>query len=75
MYGGTTNQRRPSTLSQYEAMKPFALRCVSDIVQVVDGHYHSRILDLLDAMLLSGLTQEVIDTLTVISQMMPGQVR
>eukprot|EP01041_Mallomonas_annulata_P001944 gene1944-3771_t len=61
-----TNTTGPSAI-------PEALFCISDMVQALGKPFHDRVLELLDAMLLSGLTQELIDTLAVISANMPSQ--
>eukprot|EP00605_Chrysophyceae_sp_TOSAG23-4_P001470 GSChrysophyteH1.ASY1.ANO1.1606.1 assembled CDS len=50
-----------------------ALRCISDMVQGLGVPFHPKVLLLLDPMLQSGLTDELIDTLSVISESMPNQ--
>lgn len=52
---------------------PEALLCVSDMVQGLGAPFHDRIYLLLEPMLQSGLTSELIDTLAVISAYMPGK--
>jgi FKBP12-rapamycin complex-associated protein len=52
-----------------------ALRCVSDMVQGLGAPFHPKILILLDPMFQSGLTSELIETLSVISNSMPNQRR
>ena len=50
-----------------------ALRCVSDMVVGLGVPFHSKVLSLLEPMLQSGLTAELIDTLSVIAEHMPAQ--
>ena len=50
-----------------------ALRCVSDMVQGLGAPFHPKVLLLLDPMLQSGLTAELIDTLSVIANHVPNQ--
>ncbi|RYH28611.1 DUF3385 domain-containing protein [archaeon] len=52
---------------------PEALLCVSDMVQGLGAPFHDRIYVLLEPMLQSGLTAELIDTLAVISSYMPSK--
>jgi len=50
-----------------------ALQCVSDMVQGLGAPFHDRVLSLLEPMLQSGLTAELIDTLAVVAMYMPNQ--
>lgn len=50
-----------------------ALQCVSDMVQGLGAPFHDRVLSLLEPMLQSGLTSELIDTLAVVVTYMPNQ--
>ena len=50
---------------------PEALKCVSDMVCGLGVSFHYRVLNLLDAMLQAGLTQELIEALAVIASNMP----
>lgn len=60
--------------SQIPSPNPEALSCIADMVQGLGSRFHGRVLHMLDAMLLSGLTQALIDTLAVIANCMPSQV-
>jgi hypothetical protein len=50
-----------------------ALRCVSDMVSGLGAPFHDRILSLLEPMLQSGLTSELIETLRVVAEFIPSQ--
>ena len=50
-----------------------ALKCISDMVQGLGAPFHKHALSLLEPMLASGLTSELIDTLSVIATYMPAQ--
>lgn len=52
---------------------PGALTCVSDMVQGLGIPFHNRVFSLLEPMLQTGLTAELIATLAVISSHMPSQ--
>lgn len=49
------------------------LICISDMVQGLGAPFHSRVYSLIEPMLQTGLTAELIDTLSVISSYMPNQ--
>lgn len=50
-----------------------ALRCVSDMVSGLGAPFHDRVLSLLEPMLQSGLTSELIETLRVVAEFIPSQ--
>lgn len=50
-----------------------ALLCISDMVQGLGAPFHDKVLTLLEPMLHTGLTAELIDTLSIISENMPNQ--
>lgn len=52
---------------------PGALTCVSDMVQGLGIPFHAKVYSLLEPMIQTGLTAELIETLAVISSHMPGQ--
>jgi hypothetical protein len=52
---------------------PEALVCVSDMVQGLGPAFHDKVYPLLEPMLQSGLTAELIDTLSVICEHLPSQ--
>jgi hypothetical protein len=52
---------------------PEALRCIADMVQSLGAPFHERILGLLDLLFQSGLTVELIHTLTVLVRFVPQQ--
>jgi hypothetical protein len=52
---------------------PEALLCVADMIRGLGTPFHLHVVGLLDTMLQSGLTQELIETLSVISTNLPGQ--
>lgn len=52
---------------------PEALLCVADMIRGLGTPFHVRVVGLLDTMLQAGLTQELIETLSVISTNLPGQ--
>jgi tetratricopeptide (TPR) repeat protein len=52
---------------------PEALLCVADMIRGLGTPFHSHVVGLLDAMLQSGLTQELIALCQVISTNLPGQ--
>lgn len=60
-----------SNNKKFKDIPPEALLCVSDMVYGLGVSFHFRVLDLLDAMLQSGLTQELIEALSVIALNMP----
>lgn len=51
---------------------PEAMMCVSDMVQGLGTPFHARIHLLVEPMIQTGLSQELIDTLTIISNLIPG---
>lgn len=52
---------------------PEALQCISDMVQGMGSPLHDLVISLLDPMLQTGLTAELIDTLTIIGSFVPHQ--
>eukprot|EP01033_Poteriospumella_lacustris_P010144 gene10144-7234_t len=52
---------------------PGALTCVSDMVQGLGIPFHAKVYSLLEPMIQTGLTAELIETLAVISSHMPSQ--
>ena len=50
-----------------------ALKCMSDMVQGLGAPFHKHALSLLEPMLASGLTNELIDTLSVVATYIPAQ--
>jgi tetratricopeptide (TPR) repeat protein len=52
---------------------PEALRCIADMVQSLGSPFHERILGLLDLLFQSGLTVDLIHTLTVLVRFVPQQ--
>ncbi len=69
-----TKKRQQSVVVTLPSTNPQALSCISDMVQGLGTPFHCFVLELLDSMLLSGLSQELIDTLAVIAINMPSQV-
>ena len=49
------------------------LTCISDMVIGLGAPFHQRVLELLDLLLQSGLTSELIETLSVIATHLPTQ--
>ena len=49
------------------------LTCISDMVIGLGAPFHQRVLELLDLLLQSGLTSELIETLSVIATHLPAQ--
>jgi len=49
------------------------LRCVSDMVKGLGVPFHDRILSLLEPMLQSGLTAELVETIRVVAEYIPSQ--
>jgi hypothetical protein len=58
---------------RHSEVSPEALLCISDMVQGLGAPFHERVLSLLEPMLQSGLTAELIETLSIISTYMPNQ--
>jgi hypothetical protein len=69
----STNASRKARQNDAETTGPEALLCLSDMVQGLGAPFHDRVLSLLEPMLQSGLTPELIDTLSIISAHMPYQ--
>lgn len=69
----STNASRKARPGDGEATGPEALLCLSDMVQGLGAPFHDRVLSLLEPMLQSGLTPELIDALSIISAHMPYQ--
>lgn len=69
----SANAGRKARQNEAEATGPEALLCLSDMVQGLGAPFHDRVLTLLEPMLQSGLTPELIDTLSIISAHMPNQ--
>lgn len=53
--------------------KKEVLRCISDMVVGLGPPFHERVLDMLDIMLRSGLTPDLIDTLAVVAAQLTTQ--
>lgn len=66
------SQREPTSSGPAD-IPPEALLCVADMIRGLGTPFHLRVVGLLDTMLQSGLTQELIETLSVISTNLPGQ--
>ena len=69
---GTRSSRVPNASSMVISAE--ALMCISDMVQGLGSPFHGVVLNvLLEPMLQSGLTEELISTLSTISRHMPNQ--
>jgi hypothetical protein len=64
---------RSSSPSNNAILSGETLLCISDMVTGLGSPFHTRVLSLLEPMLQSGLTIELINTLTIISKYMPNQ--
>jgi phosphatidylinositol kinase/protein kinase (PI-3 family) len=68
----STSSRRSSKLSASDSVAE-ALLCVSDMVQGLGGPFHVYVYNLVEPMLQSGLTAELIETLSVVCNYLPSQ--
>lgn len=50
-----------------------ALHCISDMVSGLGSPFHSKVLSLLDPMIQTGLTSELIETLQTLASYIPTQ--
>ena len=70
---GSSSTAKKSNKSQSTEVIPEALICISDMVTGLGPPFHSKVYPLLEPMLQSGLTTELINTLSVICHHMPTQ--